>query len=1033
MIYKFSHDKFNDFSIFEENKLPARAYFIPFGDKEECLATDYITERYNSRMVRVFNEDWDFEYYPRISDMPKELDTHFYNFKKIAVPGCWQFEGYEKPFYVNIRYQFDPHPPYIPADKGYMGKASKLGYDLLPGSQSGPAVEVFNSVGLYRKKFTVNHARRHVLTFLGVSSCLQLYVNGRYVGYSEGSHNSAEFDITGYVIDGNNEMVVLVYKWCNGTYLESQDMFRNNGIFRDVYITDYNDDYIWDYSVKTRSFDNKYALDIDVDATMGEDCKLKASLYFKDKSVKETELQGGKASIELEVPELWSAECPNLYTLYLEIEKEGKSVFFVRQEVGVRTVGVKGNRYLFNSEPIKLKGVNHHDTDPKRGYCMDAEAILRDLYLMKDFNVNCVRTSHYPPDPLLIKAANHIGLYIVDEADIEAHGIKATLLCRDNRLSNNPRWKEHYWDRVYRMFMRDRNNPCIAMWSLGNEAGGYRCQNYCYDRLKRLDGETPIHYEGACRTPVWCYDVVSEMYTSTEKLEKYAAGKLPSKYYRRPYFLCEYAHAMGVGAGSLDKYMDLFLSNDTMMGGCIWEWADHACLDEDGNWLYGGDNGEYAHDYNFCVDGLFYPDRRPHTGAYSMKVAYRPVRAQYVSSNKYRLTNTNYFASTKGMEVKWQYNVNGKTNASGKFDIDIPPRDYYDATLKYTMTDISNDCYIIFSYYDKSSDKLIAEEHIELSRHVPALVEVNKGDIALIEEHDKTIVSACGDVNMRIEFDNIGGNLCSYNVDGVEYISLDVENKGLNVSLYGAAIDNYMYIDGTWKKQGFDRISVTCDAFGANKRGSVGGGRAEINTRHSIFLAGKKRFELDITYTVYPNGYMDVASNLTAFKQFDLPRFGFTLKMPPQYNKVKYYGKGPKENYPDFKLHGIMGIYEDTVENMLEHYIMPQDNGNRCGCRWASVTDDSGKGLTFVARDETFNFSAQPVTADALRTALHDNELVYDGHTCVNLLHFVRGVGSNSCGPDAREEFRCITSKNRRQLSFAFRVIPGGDIKDKNN
>ncbi|MDE5617861.1 MAG: hypothetical protein K2I79_00025 [Clostridia bacterium] len=688
MLYRFNHDKFNNFSVYEENKLPPRAYFIPFSDKEECDATDYITERYNSKMVRCFNGEWDFEYYPKISDMPSSLDTFFYDFKKINVPGCWQFEGYEKPYYVNIRYQFDPHPPYVPADTGVLGSSYRLGYNLAPSDLQGP-IEVHNSVGLYRKPFTIKHGKKHVLTFLGVSSCLQLYINGRYVGYSEGSHNTAEFDITGYVIDGNNEMVVLVYKWCNGTYLECQDMFRNNGIFRDVYITDYYGDYIWDYTIKTASADNKYTVDVDIDAQVSEGSEVVGTLYLKDEEIGSATAQDGAISFEVRAPELWSAEIPNLYTLYLEIKEGDKCKFCVRQEVGLRNIVINGNKFTFNAELIKLKGVNHHDTDPKRGYCMDADAILRDLHLMKEYNVNCVRTSHYPPDPLLIKAANYIGLYIVDEADIEAHGVCATKIGMPNRISNNPAWKEHYWDRVYRMYMRDKNNPCITMWSLGNEAGGYKCQNYCYDKLSALDTGVPIHYEGACRTRVWCYDVVSEMYPSTEKIEKYCAGRLPRKFYRRPYFMCEYAHAMGVGAGSLDKYVDMFISCNTMVGGCIWEWADHACYDEEGHWLYGGDNGEPVHDYNFCVDGLFFPDRTPHTGAYSMKVAYRPVRAQYVSSNKYRLSNTNYFAPTDGMEVRWQYNVNGVTNASGKFDINIPPRDYTDVTLKYTMTDIS--------------------------------------------------------------------------------------------------------------------------------------------------------------------------------------------------------------------------------------------------------------------------------------------------------------------------------------------------------
>ena len=1020
MIYRFSHDKFNDFSLFEENKLAPRAYFIPFGSKEACDKTTFYDERYKSDMVRCLSGEWDFLYYKQVDDVPLAIDTYFHSFGKIAVPGCWQYEGVEKPNYLNVRYQFDPAPPRVPSSRGIVGKKERLGGG---GNFPKGTREVFNSVGIYRRKFAIKHAAKHILTFLGVASCIQLYVNGRYVGYSEGSHNTAEFDITGYIFDGENEMVVMVYKWCTGTYLEAQDMFRNNGIFRDVYITDLPQSYVWDLSVKALPQGRDYRIYLHTDAAVEEGASLKALLYRKDKLIYEG-VAGGDSFIEVKNAVQWSAETPELYMLYLVIEKEGKQLFCLRREIGLRNIEIRGNVLYYNNAAIKLKGVNHHDTHPDKGWCMSAEDILRDVKIIKDYNCNCVRTSHYPPDPVFIKAANYYGLYVVDEADIETHGFCETAPFYDvSRLSRNGKWKDRYWDRVYRMYMRDRNDPCVIMWSLGNESGGHKCQDYCYNNLKSLDSRTPIHYEGVSRMKKWAYDIASEMYTSTEQCEKYVAGTLPAKYYRAPYFLCEYAHAMGVGAGSLDKYTELFEASDGFLGGCIWEFADHAAKDAFGNYMYGGDNDEAVHDGNFCVDGLFFPDRTPHTGALSMRAAYRPVKASYISSNKYRFRNLNYFASTAGMKVKWSFRIGGEEVAGGEFELDVAPRDFADVTLKHPVPDITNDSYMIFTYL-RADGSLVACEQIEICKYIPTLIDVGKGDLALVEENEKTIVTAENEgKKIRIVFDSVGGGIDSYTVDGREYIERDVPNRGFNLALYAAPIDNYMNIDRGWKEKGFRDISITCDAFSAEKKMEGKTGRAEIRAVHTVYLKGKKRFAFEVDYVVRHNGYIDITASLYSPFVYDLPRFGLSLVMPGAFDKVRYYGLGPDENYPDFKLQSVTGIYESAVADMFVPYIKPQDNGMRCECRRAEVTDEKGRGFAFVAKEDTFAFTAQDVDPDSLLKVTHDFEVGREDKTFVSLLRFVRGVGSNSCGPDTRGEYRFYTGR-KKELSLMFRLMP---------
>ena len=1021
MIYRFSHDKFNDFSLFEENKLAPRAYFIPFKDKKECDKSEFYNERFKSGYVRCLSGEWDFLYYKQVDDVPLAIDTYFHKFDKIAVPGCWQYEGLEKPNYLNVRYQFDPHPPRVPASRGVVGKKERLGGGgVFPKGTR----EVFNSVGIYRKKFSIKHAAKHVLTFLGAASCLQLYVNGRYVGYSEGSHNTAEFDITGYIFDGENEMVVMVYKWCTGTYLEAQDMFRNNGIFRDVYITDYPSSYVWDYSVKAAPFEKDYKIYLHTDAVLEEGAQLKAELYYRGEKLYSAPV-GADAVMEVRSARRWTAETPELYMLYLRVEKEGREIYCLRQEVGLRDIEIRGNVLYYNNAPIKLLGVNHHDTTPDKGWCMSAEEILRDVKIMKDFNCNCVRTSHYPPDPVFIKAANHAGLYVVDEADIETHGFCETApFYNVSRLSNDLRWKNRYWDRVYRMYMRDRNNPCVIMWSLGNESGGHKCQDFCYENLRSLDSRTPIHYEGVSRMRKWAYDVASEMYTSTEKCEKYVAGTLPAKYYRKPYFLCEYAHAMGVGAGSLDKYVQLFESADGFLGGCIWEFADHAAKDAFGNYMYGGDNDEPVHDGNFCVDGLFFPDRTPHTGALSMRAAYRPVKASYISSNKYRFRSRLFFASTTDMRVEWSFRIGGEEAAGDSFALEIAPRDFADVTLKHPVPDITNDCYMIFTYRRISDGAEIATEQIEICKYIPTLLEAGKGDLALVEENDKTIVTTEAEgKKIRVVFDGVGGNIISFSVDGEELMAQQAQNKGFNLCLYAAPIDNYMNIDRAWRAKGFADISVTCDAFNAEKKLENKVGRAEIRAVHSVFLAGKKRFAFEVNYTVWHTGYIDMTASLYSPMVYDLPRFGLSLKMPGKFDTVRYYGRGPVENYPDFMLQSVMGLYTQKAADMYVPYIKPQDCGIRCECRRAEVMDKNGKGLCFIAKDETFAFTAQDVDPEMLFKAKHDFEVERSDMTHVALLRFVRGVGSNSCGPDAREEFRYRTGRKKEPV-LSLRVTP---------
>lgn len=997
MLYNFNHDKYNNFKIYEENKISGRAYFIPFKNMDVLEKTTYLNERYNSDMVTLLNGEWGIKYFKKFSEMPQSINTDTFEFDMKKVPSCWQFIGYEEPYYVNQKYQFKIQVPYVPND--------------IP-------------VAIYKKTFNLdNISKTEILTFLGVCSNLQLYLNGSYVGYSEGSHNSAEFDITSFLKEGENEIIALVYKWCNGSYIEAQDMFRNNGIFRDVYITHYGDTYINDFLILPKYIENG-VYDVTLSSKVkGKACNIRYTVKYGDEIIRETVIGSEEdIIIKIENAKEWNAEVPELYTLYIELIEDGSTVMCIRRDFGLKHIKIDGSVFYLNNKAIKIKGVNHHDTDESEGFYMTTEDYIKDASLMKEFNVNAVRMSHYPPDPIFLMICEHYGLYVIDEADIEAHGVSVPEYYHPNKISNNLEWKEHYWDRVRRMYERDKNSVSVIMWSLGNEAGGHACQDYCYDELKKLS-KTPIHYEGAIRTPRWAYDVISMMYNGVVGYERYLDGKLSEKHYDKPFMLCEYAHAMGVGPGDLDYYWELFYKSDSLMGGLIWEWADHAVKHENDKYpykyTYGGDHKEEKHDSNFCVDGLFYPDRTPHTGAYSMKNTYRPLLAKKADNGKYEFRNTNAFRSSDYIVIEWKLLKNGIAIETGVLNPDIAAGD--SAIFELNKTKPNGDCYLIITYIDKNSNNIIADEQIEIEKHI-AKFDIDTNGAELVQSNDELGYKFN---NGTIKFSKKTGCLISYKCADTEFINKTPAREdrltGLVCEIYRAPIDNYMYVDKIWKKFGLADTTVVFESISVDDKSKT------ITTSHIIKLKKRSALRYVTTYTVGGDGSVKVKCalyNRTFFYNYDLPKFGMTMEMNTEFNELEYYGRGDKENYSDFKNQSLMGIYKNKAEAMLEPYIKPQDSGNRSDVRWAKVMNSKGQGLEFIASGKEFNFNCVDVTLDNLVKAKHREDLKL-GVTCkVNIDGFVRGVGHNSCGQDTREKFRLrLTRKNPINYEFIMKPI----------
>ena len=983
MKYYLDKKNYCDFNIFERNKLPGRSYFIPYPSRREADAVTLKEKRYRSPKVLCLNGDWDFRFYPRPAELPDVLDTDSIVFETIDVPSCWQFRGYDRPFYVNTRYQFPFKPPVIPTENKVGRVFSWIGADQKRSLRYKDPGEEYNFVGVYRKKIRIEDAgKNYVISFLGVASCLDLYVNGSFVGYSEGSHNTAEFDLTEYLEEGENELLAVVRRWCNGAYLECQDMFRNNGIFRDVLLRISEPEDFLDIYALTKKNGDKYSLvltartisDTEVTFTLeGEGCTVKGaaenggaenspacSNLSRTATVKTKERTATVEFRELEVSE-WNAEDPVLYTVYFET-----ATSCVKERIGFKSVRIHKDVFYLNGHKIKLRGVNHHDTHPVNGYTMTPDEIERDVRLCKEYNIDTIRTSHYPPDPLLLELADELGVYIIDENDLETHGAVTQQISHNfNTISHDPKWEPRYVDRIKRLFQRDKihANTSVIMWSLGNEAGGYRNTDAMYDYLKTYSS-IPVHYEGAAHCKRQAYDVGSEMYPSVQSVRDTGNHCRKQRLFNdRPYFMCEYAHAMGTGPGNTEAYWEEIYKYDNLMGGCVWEMVDHAVLHEDGSYTYGGDHGEWEHDGNFCVDGLFYPDRTPSTGAKIIRFIYRPVRVRHVSGDLFEFFNTAAFSPGERYRLHFQWNDGSEyimqmhAGPLGKTQSRVPLGNTVDGNLS-----------AIVAVTDTRTGRMVSEEQIIIEQSVPKAPAVRPitGDCVVAE-----------------------GTFVLSLPDGHALVSAEESTL-----LYRAATDNDTdglfhdsmspYLDQEVKVESTERI--------------------ENGYRVVTRITNKKaQFTVTDTYEGTADGIL-VTSTLHGLSgSGTVPRFGKCFRLDENFDRVEYTGRAG-ESYCDMKEQFPIRDVSCSVRDMTEPNIRPQESGNRCDCTMAGVTD--GKTVvTFLAVDKPFELAIKPYTDRELSMMRHRSDEKRTG-TYVTIQAFQQGIGTGACGPGIMSEYQ---------------------------
>ena len=1002
---------YENLSVLHENTMPARAYYIPASKRMDNL----VEHREESDRMQLLNGTWKFQYFNSIYDIQdsffeKNYDTE--NFDEIQVPSVWQMAGYDTHQYTNIRYPFPFDPPYVPQD--------------IP-------------CGAYVHNFEYSRdekASKAFLNFEGVDSCFYVWINGSYIGYSQVSHMTSEFDVTDVLQDGTNTVAVLVMKWCDGSYLEDQDKFRMSGIFRDVYILKRPKQAISDYHIKTRIEDMLAKVEIEMKFYF----PLNVKISIEDRNGAVVALgsiaEEGTAVLEIASPELWNTENPYLYKLILETENE-----VIVDHIALRKIEIKDQVIYLNGQKIKFRGVNRHDSDPVTGFTISLEQLTTDLTLMKQHNFNAIRSSHYPNAPFFYEMCDKYGFMVIDEADIEAHGPFMIYRKEDTdynrfkrwneKIADDPVWEEAIVDRVKLMVERDKNRFCIVMWSMGNESA-YGCNfEKALEWTKNFDPDRITQYESArYRNYDETYDysnldVYSRMYPALSEIQEYL-----DKDGSKPFLLVEYCHSMGNGPGDFEDYFQMIQDNDKMCGGFVWEWCDHAIAHgtaENGKtiYAYGGDHGEEIHDGNFCMDGLVYPDRTVHTGLLEYKNVYRPARVISYDKESGELVLHNYmdFDDLKDyVKISYELTQDGLVISKGILpEFSVAPHGEGKTNLKINVPE-NGKCYLKLIYHLKKELPLLDEDHILGFDEI----EVSKEDTKckLAEKWiPKTVVDSELQVNENDTQIHIKGREFAYTIDKrtalfteMKFAGREYLNHPMELNIWRAPTDNDMYIKSEWKKAHYDKAYTR-----AYTTEVVQGKHGVKITSHASVVAEtvQKILDVTITWKIEAAGKIDADIAVTKDDEFpDLPRFGVRMFLDKKLSAARYFGMGPQESYCDKHQAASHGLYQANVDDLHEDYIRPQENGSHYDCEYVEL-NNSRYGIVASA-EKAFSFNASYYTQEELEKKTHNYELIESDSVVFCVDYALNGIGSNSCGPVVLDQYRFDDVLFR----FQFTLIP---------
>ena len=1005
------------------NKEPAHLSFMHYADQQSALADsgwEYHTPHYKS-----LDGQWKFKWSKNPAERPKDFYKTDYNVSKwtnIRVPASWQTEGFGKAIYLNIKYPFHPdypaHPPLIPQD--------------------------YDPVGSYRTTFTIpdNWDGRDIyIHFGGVKSAFYIWLNGRKVGYSQGSMTPAEFHLNSYLKKGDNQLAVEVIRWSDGSYLEDQDMWRLSGIFRSVYLYSTPKEHLEDFFIRAK-LDDRYE-----DGLLHITAKVRnntnenfqpatVEAYLYDESGKLigngpitvsqtiTDIPAGTDGIaelhaKIDNVNKWTAETPYLYTVVLVLKDDkGNVLEAARSTTGFRTIEIKDGMLLVNGVSVKLKGTNIHDHDPYHGRALDYKWIEKDLKLMKQDNINTVRFSHYPHDLRYYYLFDKYGIYVIDETNLESHGMHE----RELLPGSDPLWTNACLERIKRMIARDKNHPSIIIWSLGNESGHGENFKVMASYARAVDPSRPIHDEQMNSIA----DMISHMYPSPQQLEHMAADPNITK----PIFMCEYAHSMGNSTGDMEVYWDIINRHKNLIGGCIWDWVDQGLYKKDNQgkmfWAYGGDYGDEPNDSNFCINGFVLPDRIPQPGYYEVKHVYQYVNFLPLDLLKGMLIiyNGYFHTNLSNYEIKWELTQDGKMLQSGVIDtLTTSPGHWTRLELPINQPVLTPGCeyWLNMSAHMKDgnfwADKgfTVAWDQFKMPYAVaPAQVTnmSNAGSVNVVQSDDAVVLSGDG---FEINVSKKDGALNSYKWNGNDLIS-----GPLQPNYWRAPTDNdiagFKGALDAWKQAAPGRIVTNVNVMQPDQKTAV-------VTVDGTLPIGKSTWK--IIYTIYGNGTIKLNQQLNPIGDVppDIPKIGEELRIPKEYNEMNWYGRGPWSNYLDKQTGAVIGSYSGSVDSLWTNYVRPQENGNRCDVRWVAFTNKDGSGLLAVGTP-TLSVSAWPYSLQDLEKAKHINDLPHRDYITVNLDYKQMGVGGiDTWSPRARPlpQFRLSSSQS---YNYGFYIIP---------
>lgn len=1003
-----------------ENKLETRSTFYPFPSETEAVTNN----RDQSPWLKFLNGDWKFHFSPETASVPAGFHRENFvvaSWDNIDVPSCWEMRGYGTPIYTNVVYPFPVNPPYIERE---------------------------NPVGIYVKEFTVPEGWNNhevILHFGGVSSAFNLWVNGKKAGYSQDSRLPAEFNITEFLKTGSNRVTVQVYRWSDGSYLEDQDHWRMSGIHREVFLMARPKVYIEDFAVRTRFDDNFQHALLQVrpalensNKTNLEGWTVEARLYDASRQeVLEQSLSVPANRIYregypqrdrpyfaimetlIENPRQWSAEDPYLYTLSISLKNaNGEVEEAVSTKVGFREVELNNGRLLVNGREVKLKGVNRHDHSQLNGKTVSRQEMLNDVLLMKQFNINAVRTSHYPNDPYFYELCDEYGLYVMDEANIETHGV-------GGYFANQSDWAYAFLDRVIRMAERDKNHPSIIFWSMGNESGWGRNFDFMYEAMKKIDSTRPIHYES--KNPAYAnvlsrYDIISTMYPSVENI----LG-LMNQDTTRPVIICEYAHSMGNSLGNFRKYWEIFYKYPRLQGGFTWDWVDQGLRSKDDN------QSEYWNIVNYidganANDGMVNPDRMPQPEIIEAKKILQNFNVKYSEPDKgiIRVYNDQFFKNAEDIHLEWTLIENGKVKRNGIIDnLNISPQDSVELIVPFQKQLLipGNEYFLNFSFRLKDATSWadkgfeIASEQLRVPMIETISEELNLENLSILQliQGDNNILVSNSE--FALIFNKVSGLL-----ESINYKSRNLLSGAIMPCFWRVPTDNdeggksNSYAQ-RWRDEEIDSPKIIPIVM-----------KAELILSQVVKVSIKNKIQFKTgsinylsTYFIYSNGYIQVQNVFTTEDELPpLARIGLQFIFPSTYTNLTWYGKGPHESYEDRKESAFIGLYHGKVYDQHFPHVMPQENGNKTDVRWVYLSANDGKGL-LIASDSLLNFNVQDYSLDALNKSKLTHQLSRGKNIFMNIDLKQMGLGGDdSWSPRVHPEFLL----NEKKYEYTFLIKP---------